>query len=129
MGYPIKKTVTVVWDGANWRDQETGVLVTGVLPPHPVVQGIASHPFDKSFTVTYEQVQKMIADAIEQYKEEESNSHYPYVTIDRVDSMIDKAAEKTIGLVTQLWNKEADDRQKLYNLYAKLATTPWWKRW
>jgi len=30
MGLPLTKTVTIVWDGAGWRDQQTGVLVEGV---------------------------------------------------------------------------------------------------
>ncbi len=33
MGVPITKTITLVWDGVDWRNQETGVLVEGIAKP------------------------------------------------------------------------------------------------
>ena len=81
MGLPFTKTVTLVWDGVDWRDKETGVLVTGVqrlYEPEQVrlhngaVVAESAHPFDKSFAVTYEQVQQMIDQALSTRRE---NSH------------------------------------------------------
>ncbi len=34
MGLPMTKIITLVWDGVDWRDQETGILVTGVTKPY-----------------------------------------------------------------------------------------------
>lgn len=152
----ITKHVVLQWSATanEWRDQETGIPVTGIAPPIPRPEFTdAKHPFDKSFNVTYEQVQKMIADAIEQYKEDERNSHYPYVTVDRVDDLITKAIDAHTYHSPYFWppingtanglveystmqraieHKVNDVFTSLSNVWTairRIEEMPWWKRW
>ena len=125
MGLPIVKKVTLVWDGVDWRDQETGVLVTGVRRPYELddvqthdgtVVAEPHHPFDKSFHVTYEQVQKMIADALQQRA---AKTHMYF----------EQGPEQ---IVTIAYHREAigmfsHEMNQLERRIANLER-PWWKR-
>lgn len=129
----ITKRVTLQWDEENecWRDQMTGVLVTGYSAPQPDPQFVKAghgtfipeqnHPFDKSFTVTYEQVQRMISDAFDQRVIPE-HPHY-FIEDHRI--------------VTYAWLKREGDLRKSHidNLQYQIdrlhreINKPWWKRW
>ena len=171
MGLPITKTITLAWDGVNWRDQETGVLVEGVqrlyehiqvqnggvrlhdgriiadepeqenAHPHTPKRVISAggwydaetdvsvknltasdaeerhHPFGKSFAVTYEQVQKMIADAL-------------YQRAAKTHMYFEQGPEQ---IVTVAYHRETIDIlcHEIKQLERRIGNLerPWWKRW
>ncbi len=128
MGLPFTKTVTLVWDGVGWRDQATNFPVTGVkligMPDDLPVQTHdgtvvpeSHHPFDKSFTVTYEQVQKMIADALYQ------RAAKTHMYFDQGPEQIVTVAyhRETIGALSHEINQL---ERRIGNL-----EEPWWRRW
>lgn len=66
-------TRTIYWNesASGWYDLKTDVYVGNLDPPQDSYPEDVQpegwyHPFDKSYAVTYEQVQKMIADAFMQ---------------------------------------------------------------
>lgn len=131
MGLPITKTITLVWDGVGWRDQETNFPITGVKllwvpdgmvekaydPNMPSRPEEHHHPFDKSFHVTYEQVQKMIADALQQRA---AKTHMYF----------EQGPEQ---IVTVAYHREAIGMfsHEINQLERRIANLerPWWKRW
>ncbi len=135
MGLPITKTVTLVWDGVGWRDQETNFPVTGVkllgMPDELVEKAYdpgvrlydgtkvaeSHHPFDSSFHVTYEQVQKMIADVL-------------YQRTAKTHMYFGQGPEQ---IVTVAYHRESIGTlsHEINQLKWRLAQLerPWWKRW
>ena len=115
----ITKTITVVWDGVDWRDK-TGVKIIGVVPPVHNMQDIAEqgeahHPFDKSYTVTYEQVRKMINDAFEQ----RVTPQYPHYFVEH-EWLV------KMGTMIEYVNRiVAESEIRLRREIVK----PWYKRW
>ena len=125
MGVPITKTVTLVWDGVDWRDQETGVLIEGVRrigdPSNAVSFYNATVPIDKSMDpdvrAAYEQVQKMIADVL-------------YQRAAKTHMYFEQGPDQ---IVTVAYHREdignlVFEINQLTRRLAKLEK-PWWKRW
>lgn len=124
MGFPITKTVTLIWDGVDWRDQETGILVGGVQRLYEAIQANTdapsqpnTHPFDKSFHVTYEQVAKMIADAL-------------YQRAAKTHMYFDQGPDQ---IVTVSYHRETIENisHEINQLERRITNLerPWWKLW
>lgn len=117
MGLPYTKTVTLVWDGVDWHDQHTGVKVTGIAKP--VIANEApsqsKHSFDESFSVTYEQVQKMIQDAFASRMTTAPPMAY---FAPAHDTLVTYGTLNTLAL---------DVQQLRVELW--VLRQPWWKRW
>lgn len=117
-------TRTIVWTGQRWVDQETGVYASNLGPPpdEAVAFGDAPlqqnhHPFDKSFAVTYKQVQKMIADALEQ-----RTVHHDHYFVN------DPTRIASYGYVRQAIAPLSSEINVLERRLFRLEK-PWWKRW
>jgi hypothetical protein len=109
----------VYWreDTESWYDKETdtrieNLTISDVRPLQP-----NKHPFDKSFLVTYEQVQKMIADTIERRT---AKTHMYF----------EQGPDR---LITYSYHREAAQAfsHEVNSLERRVQRLerPWWKRW
>lgn len=107
---------TIYWNesASGWYDEETDVCVENLPPPEALSQS-NHHPFDKSFTVTYEQVQKMIADAFEQRTVDVSRLHYFAPDDDK--------------LITYVFHRTLMQTIQVLGARLNRIEQPWWKRW
>ena len=108
----------VYWnEGAyGWYDKEIDVRITNLTPkdiPEP------HHPFDKSYTVTYEQVQAMINEAFQRRIAGGSNLHYFADPLD--DNLI-----VPYSYHRSLMNRVAMIADRLPSVERR---RPWWKLW
>ncbi len=151
---PIKKVVTLVWDQDTdrWRDQETGVLVTGISPLYatsefdedkaldsePLIgfHGSTPIPSDEWTSLTFKQVQAMIDEAFDRRIASGSTLHYFADPLDdnlivpyRFHRSLANRITELRNEVIEFWDKEADDRLRLYDMYTRLVNRPWWKLW
>lgn len=135
MGVPVTKTVKLNWDGANWRDAETSVLVTGVLPPYPV----DSQKYSGEWVQASEPVQ--FAEGGQPFKHE-SFSADQRVTIQEMieKTIVRRSVPKQFmyfvegdWLITYAYHRDtvqalSHEINQLERRIARLER-PWWKRW
>jgi len=115
---PIERTVVWIESAQDWYDKETDVRI-GNLTPNDIIAPLQEnhHPFDKSFYVTYEQVQKLIDEAFER----RTIPNHPVYWFE-ADWLV------TYGwhadLARQMGNKTTELEQRIARL-----ERPWWRRW
>lgn len=143
------KTIELVWSGTHWCDRITGVKIPDGIYPPPDQQaeaigttleewaGVPSqsnhHPFDKSFAVTYEQVQKMIDDA---FRNRTYQTPYFAGPFDDSGNMLITFASLRSALWRSLDEHGYDAKIKMLNdiIYRfdkrlERIERPWYKRW
>lgn len=136
-GRSIRKVVTLVWDQDTdrWRDQETGVLVTGISPLHATSEfdedvapdnasligfyGSTPIPAEEWTSLTFKQVQAMIDDAFRRRIAGGSNLHYFSDPLD--DNLI-----VPYSYHRSLMNRVAMIADRLPSVERR---RPWWKLW
>jgi len=117
----IERTITVVWNGTDWRDKTTGVLIEGLAPPmgDRLIGGepqfVEAGRF-KTLHPTHEEVQQMIDDAFQK----------------RVIPDLPPYMMSGDWLVSYKWlQREGDYRQsRIDDLQRQInqLQRPWWKK-
>lgn len=122
MGLPFTKTITLGWDGANWRDQETGAIVIGVEPLHGPWPGKRDAlPQDNDIQAAREwRVQELEEVVWRILSEHVVTSDFYFVN--------DPTKLATYGYVRDVIRRTDADVERLAARVAELAH-PWWRRW